>query len=148
MSAKADLAIRGAVVISDGAYARDILISEGRVSALVEAGASEAKREIDARGLLAVQPVRGHPVAVEAARLMMLRFRWDSLRRVDHILVHDVRTRDLDRRPMVVALVDSNSPRRDIAARHPDGADAGRFVRPGLHPGTGEADWWRGAAAA
>ena len=54
MTAKADLAIRGALVISDGAYARDILISGGRISALVEAGASEAKREIDARGLLAL----------------------------------------------------------------------------------------------
>jgi allantoinase len=52
VSAKADLAIRGAVVVSDGAYPRDILITEGRITALVEAGASEAKREIDARGLL------------------------------------------------------------------------------------------------
>jgi allantoinase len=54
VTAKADLAIRGALVISDGAYARDILIREGRVSALVEPGASEAQREIDARGLLAL----------------------------------------------------------------------------------------------
>jgi len=54
VTVKADLAIRGALVISDGAYARDILISGGRISALVEAGASEAKREIDARGLLAL----------------------------------------------------------------------------------------------
>jgi allantoinase len=54
VSAKADLAIRGAVVISDGAYPRDILITEGRISALVEAGASEAKRELDAHGLLAL----------------------------------------------------------------------------------------------
>jgi allantoinase len=54
VSTKADLAIRGAVVISDGAYARDILIREGRISALVEAGASEAKRDIDAHGLLAL----------------------------------------------------------------------------------------------
>ena len=54
MSPKADVAIRGAVVISDGAYARDILIREGRISALVEPGASEARREIDARGLLAL----------------------------------------------------------------------------------------------
>ena len=50
--AKADLAIRGAVVVSDGAYARDILIRHGRISALVEAGASDAEEEIDARGLL------------------------------------------------------------------------------------------------
>ena len=54
---KADLAIRGAIVISDGAWARDILISDGRISALVEAGASSAKREIDARGLLALPGV-------------------------------------------------------------------------------------------
>ena len=54
MSPKADVAIRGAVVISDGAYARDILIREGRISALVEPGASDAQREIDARGLLAM----------------------------------------------------------------------------------------------
>lgn len=51
---KADLAIRGAVVVSDGAYARDVLIRDGRVSAPVEAGASEALEEIDARGLLAL----------------------------------------------------------------------------------------------
>jgi len=54
VSPKADLAIRGAVVISDGAYARDVLIRDGRISALVEPGASEAQREIDARGLLAL----------------------------------------------------------------------------------------------
>jgi allantoinase len=54
---KADLAIRGAVVVSDGAYARDILIRDGRISALVEAGASAARREIDARGLLALPGV-------------------------------------------------------------------------------------------
>ena len=51
---KADLAIRGAVVVSDGAYARDILIRDRRISALVEAGASGAEEEIDARGLLAL----------------------------------------------------------------------------------------------
>lgn len=51
---KADLAIRGAVVVSDGAYPRDILIRGGRIAALVEAGASVAKDEIDARGLLAL----------------------------------------------------------------------------------------------
>lgn len=49
-----DLAIRGAVVISDGAYERDILIRDGRVSALVEPGASSADAEIDARGLFAL----------------------------------------------------------------------------------------------
>ena len=49
-----DLAIRGAVVISDGAYARDILIRDGRVAALVEPGASSADEEIDARGLFAM----------------------------------------------------------------------------------------------
>ena len=55
--ANADLAIRGATVISDGAYARDVLIRDGRVSALVEAGASRADEEIDARGLLAMPGV-------------------------------------------------------------------------------------------
>lgn len=49
-----DLAIRGAIVISDGAYARDILIRDGRVAALVEPGASSAAEEIDARGLFAM----------------------------------------------------------------------------------------------
>ena len=49
-----DLAIRGAIVISDGAYARDILIDEGRVRALVEPGASTADAEIDATGLFAL----------------------------------------------------------------------------------------------
>ena len=57
VSDAADLAIRGAIVISDGAYARDILIREGRISALVEAGAASARREIDARGLLALPGV-------------------------------------------------------------------------------------------
>jgi allantoinase len=52
-----DLAIRGAIVISDGAYARDIIIRDGRIAALVEAGASEAREEIDARGLLALPGV-------------------------------------------------------------------------------------------
>ena len=48
-----DLAIRGATVIADGVYARDILIHDGRISALVEPGAAIADAEIDARGLLA-----------------------------------------------------------------------------------------------
>ena len=52
-----DLAIRGAIVISDGAYARDILIRDGRVAALVEPGASAADDEIDATGLLAMPGV-------------------------------------------------------------------------------------------
>jgi allantoinase len=54
---KGDLAIRGAIVISDGAYARDILIRDGKISALVEPGASDAQREIDAGGLLALPGV-------------------------------------------------------------------------------------------
>ena len=49
-----DLAIRGAIVISDGAYARDILIQDGQVAGLVEPGASSAKEEIDATGLFAM----------------------------------------------------------------------------------------------
>ena len=52
-----DLAIRGATVISDGAYARDILIRDGSVAALVEPGASSADEEIDARGLFALPGV-------------------------------------------------------------------------------------------
>jgi allantoinase len=52
-----DLAIRGAIVISDGAYARDILIRDGRVAALVEPGASSADEEIDATGLFALPGV-------------------------------------------------------------------------------------------
>jgi allantoinase len=54
VSPKAELAIRGALVVSDGASARDILIRDRRISALVEPGASDAAREIDARGLLAM----------------------------------------------------------------------------------------------
>jgi len=52
-----DLAIRGAIVISDGAYARDILIDDGRIASLVEPGASAADEEIDARGLFALPGV-------------------------------------------------------------------------------------------
>jgi allantoinase len=55
-----DLAIRGAIVISDGAYARDILIRDGQVAGLVERGASSADEEIDATGLFAL------PGAVDA----------------------------------------------------------------------------------
>ena len=84
---------------------------------------------------------------------MMLRFQWDSLRRGDHILVHDVHAVDLGLRPAIVELVDSSGPRRDIAARYTDGADAGRVVRPGRfasHPDplTDEADCWRCAEVA
>jgi len=50
----ADLAIRGATVISDGAYVRDILVRDGRVAGLVEPGASTADAEIDASGLFAL----------------------------------------------------------------------------------------------
>ena len=38
---------------------------------------------------------------------MMLRFQWDSLRRGDHVLVHDAHRADLRLRPGVVALVDA-----------------------------------------
>ena len=62
---------------------------------------------------------------------MMLRFQWDSLRRGDHILVHDVDSAELRLRPAVVQLVDSTGPRRDVAVRYTDGPDAGRLVRPG-----------------
>jgi len=82
----------------------------------------------------------------------MLRFRWDSLRRGDHILVHDVGTADLGLRPAIVEPVDSSRGRRDIAARFTDGPDAGRLVRPGrfaTHPDplTGAAGCWRCAEA-
>lgn len=50
----ADLAIRGATVIADGVYARDILIRDGKVAGLVEPGASSADTEIDAAGLIAL----------------------------------------------------------------------------------------------
>ena len=53
----ADLAIRGATVISNGAYARDILIRDGRVASFAEPGASTAAEEIDARGLYALPGV-------------------------------------------------------------------------------------------
>ena len=62
---------------------------------------------------------------------MMLRFQWDSLRRGDHLLVHDVRSTNLALRPAVVELVDSSGRRRDVAVRYTDGPDAGRVVRPG-----------------
>jgi allantoinase len=57
VSPRAELAIRGATVIADGAWARDILIRDGQVSALVEPGASDADEEVDARGLLALPGV-------------------------------------------------------------------------------------------
>lgn len=52
-----DLAIRGATVISEGALARDVLIADGKVAALAEPGALEAREEIDARGLYALPGV-------------------------------------------------------------------------------------------
>ena len=68
---------------------------------------------------------------------MMLRFQWDSLRRDDHVLVHDAQSADLGLRPAVVVLVDSSGSRHDVAVRYSDGPDAGRVVRPGrfaTHP--------------
>jgi hypothetical protein len=83
---------------------------------------------------------------------MMLRFQWDSLRRGDHVLVHDVRTAELGLRPAVVVLIDSSGIRRDVAVRYTDGPDAGWVVRPGRFathrdPLTGSADCWRCAEA-
>lgn len=52
-----DLAIRGATIISEGALARDVLIADGKVAALAEPGALEARAEIDARGLYALPGV-------------------------------------------------------------------------------------------
>jgi allantoinase len=57
VSPRAELAIRGATVISDGASPRDILIRDGVISALVEPGASAADEEIDATGLFALPGV-------------------------------------------------------------------------------------------
>ena len=79
---------------------------------------------------------------------MMLRFQWDSLRRGDLVLVHDVRTPDLGLRPAVVELVDTGGSRRDVAVRYSDGPDAGRVVRPGrfathADPLTDTASCWR-----
>ena len=50
----ADLAIRGAIVIFQGAAPRDILITDGKISGLVEAGAGSAQSELDARGMYAL----------------------------------------------------------------------------------------------
>ena len=79
---------------------------------------------------------------------MMLRFQWDSLRRGDRVLVHDVDASDLGLRPAVVELVDASGSRRDLAVRYTDGPDAGRLVRPGrfathLDPVDDAADCWR-----
>jgi hypothetical protein len=83
---------------------------------------------------------------------MMLRFQWDSLRRGDHVLVHDARSTDLGLRPAVVVLVDSARSRHDVAVRYSDGPDAGRVVRPGrfaTHPDPlgGSPECWRCAEA-
>lgn len=54
MSPTADLAIRGATVVSNGVGDLDILITNGRIAALVEPGAADAAAELDARGLVAL----------------------------------------------------------------------------------------------
>jgi hypothetical protein len=78
----------------------------------------------------------------------MLRFQWDSLRRGDLVLVHDLAETDLHRRPGVVVLVDTLAAGHDVAVRYTDGADAGLVVRPGrfathFDPLDGEGDCWR-----
>ena len=75
-----DLAIRGAIVISDGAYARDILIRDGRIAALVEPGASSADEEIDARGLFAMPGVVLHPTrrTVQAVGFLKDKLVWKA----------------------------------------------------------------------
>ncbi len=83
---------------------------------------------------------------------MMLRFQWDSLRRGDHVLVHDATAPDLGLRSGIVTLVDATGPRRDVAVRYTDGSDVGRVVRPGrfaTHPDplTDAAACWRCAEA-
>ncbi|MCA1682533.1 MAG: allantoinase AllB [Actinobacteria bacterium] len=50
----ADVAIRGATVIFQGAAPRDILITDGKITALVEPGAATARSEIDAGGMYAL----------------------------------------------------------------------------------------------
>jgi len=79
---------------------------------------------------------------------MMLRFQWDSLRRGDHVLVHDVASPDLHLRPAVVALVDTAGSRCDVGVRFTDGSNESRVVRPGRFathrdPLTDAADCWR-----
>ena len=95
-----------------------------------------------------MRPVRRSPAPIEAGRIMMLRFQWDSLRRGDRVLVHDPLTVDLGLRPATVELVDTGGSRPDVAVRYSDGPDAGRVVRPGrfaIHPDPlrDTADCWR-----
>ena len=78
----------------------------------------------------------------------MLTFQWDSLRRGDHVLVHDATTPDLRLRPGIVVLVDATGTRRDVTVRYTAGADTGRVVRPGrfathLDPLADAAGCWR-----
>ena len=99
-----------------------------------------------------MRPVRCHLLPSEAAPVMMLRFQWDSLRRGDHILVHDVRTADLGLRPAVVELVDSSGPDATSPPATPtDPTPAGSFApaasRSHPDPVTGAADCWRCAEA-
>ena len=82
----------------------------------------------------------------------MLRFQWDSLRRGDHVLVHDGREANLGLRPAVVERVDRRGPHYDVAVRYSDGPDRDRVVRPGrfaIHPDPlrDAADCWRCAEA-
>ena len=83
----------------------------------------------------------------------MLRFQWDSLRRGDHILVHDPATVDLHLRPAEVVLVDTRGRGHDVGVRWTDGAGPDRVVRPGrfaahFDPITNEPDCWRCAPPA
>ena len=52
---------------------------------------------------------------------MMLRFRWDSLRRGDRVLVHDAGSADLGLRPAVVEFVDTTGSRPDSRCATPTG---------------------------
>ena len=79
---------------------------------------------------------------------MMLRFQWDSLRRGDHILVHDAARPDLGLRSADVVMVDTTRRGHDLAVRYTDGGDAGLVVRPGrfashFDPVSDEAACWR-----
>ena len=58
----------------------------------------------------------------------MLRFQWDSLRRGDHVLVHDAAQPDLGLRPGDVMFVDTRPSGHDVAVRYTNGSDTGRVV--------------------
>jgi|SRR5215213_2122106 len=80
--------------------------------------------------MVAVPTVRRRTHAGEGGKFMMLRFQWDSLRRGDHIVVHDAARADLKLRSADVVLLDTRGP-DTTSPCYNDGPDAGRVVRPG-----------------